>query len=114
MSEVHNITDLRIIQVHQNEHNQIRDLLKTFPTYYDPTESLVDIIKTVLEDARIIAAGAESRRTLENQLRREVSYLKSEIQALTLEKNNAKMAADPCYLDGPVLFGRLKGKTPLR
>jgi hypothetical protein len=51
MAMFHNVQDLQVIQILRQERDQIRELLqKRFPAYYDPTESLPDILSFVLKD----------------------------------------------------------------
>ena len=114
MAEIHNIQDLQIIQILFREHTQIREILEDFPAYYDPTESLVDVLRAIVSDVRLVVPEAIRRMEVEKQLRREISYLKSEIDALRMEKNSEKIDS---FGRGPGrsgVFVGVEGKNSLR
>ena len=90
MAEIHNISDLKIISLLENELSAIRELAKEYPDYYDPTEPLSEVVKTILNEAKTMAFESLEGIFTESRLRREVSYLKSQIQALELEKQSEK------------------------
>lgn len=90
MAEIHNPSDLKIIQILQDEHNQVREQLERFPNYCDPTESHAEILKSIFDDVFIVVKDDFRRYEEIDRLRREVSYLKSQIQALETEKQSEK------------------------
>ena len=99
MAEIHNIRDRRIIQILRHDHNQVQEVLeREWPGYYDPTESHADILQTLTQDIDKVLDGAGRQFDVENSLRREISYLKSQINALETEKNSAKSSYTDPYL----------------
>jgi len=101
------ISDLRIIQLLQDEHDQIREQFQRLPSFYDPTESHAEILKNILNAVELFGPDM-------NRLRREVSYLKSQIQTLEMEKNSEKStSADPNFDCCSFDWG-YEGKAPLR
>jgi hypothetical protein len=65
---------------------------------WDPTESYADLIEDLRTTGELLTSELSQRR-------REISYLKSELQALKLEKNHEKAVARSYPLSNPVDIG---------
>lgn len=103
-AELHNIEDLKIIQVLQMELIRIRSVARRLGNY-DPADSLDEILSVAVDTGELLAVEHD-------RMKRELSYAKSEVDALK-EEINAKTvfgAGDPFSVGS---IGRIVGAERL-